>query len=254
MRSLASVNDSRLEKMNIAAGLHSADRELRGSVSSASLGMLCIFVALRLKGPTEWSGLGLGLLLILEGAYLDWKLKPRVVEITIVTLVAIAFWYGIVIRIWASDSLEILLICAFGLTAGLAAWRLWKSSASYRRFRQESDPAAVTELSSILRGVTTPDPSSDVIEYNIVSFFKGNQIWRVVPFDGLLLFVKNERVFRKVAFATECFIVDKKDVRLKIGESSSDQNAKVRLLIGTDRTHDTAMPLRMILKIDGLLS
>ena len=233
-----SFPQNRLEKLNVAAGLHGFDRSLaRSARGSIGWGLFSLVVAAAVfaRGEFGWINLILGGLLVVEGIYEMRAREPRVIKVAAATLGALAVWnlgsfavaYYLHLRVGANPLAGILLT--------IGAWTTYGSYTLYAELLRQSDPATNAELAMLLQNAKTADPALDpnLVEFKVKNLTDPLQIWKVIRIDGrLFLFVQSEEILNVVKHAIQCFVVEKEQMRLEIvGEKmfGQDQKAVIHL-------------------------
>ena len=236
-----SFPQNRLEKLNVAAGLHGFDRALtRSARGSIGWGVFSLAVAAFVfaRGGFGWINLIFGGLLVAEGIYEMRAREARVIKVAAATLGALAVWnLGSIAVAYYLHTRAVASVWA-GILQALGAWTTYRSYTIYAELLRQSDPSTNEELAMLLQHAKSADPALDpnLAEFKVKNLTDPLQIWKVIRIDGrLLLFVQSEEILNIVKFAITCFVVEKEQMRLEIvGEKmfGQDQKAVIHLSEG----------------------
>jgi hypothetical protein len=237
-----SLLENRLEKLNVAAGLHGFDRALtRSARGSIGWGVFSLVIAALIfaSGGFGWINLILGSLLVVEGVYEMRAREPRVIKVSAATLGALAVWNlgSIAVAYYYLHTLVGASVWA-GILQAVGAWTTYRSYAFYAELLRQSDPATNEELAMLLQHAKTADPALDpnLVEFKVKNLTDPLQLWKIIRIDArLLLFVQSEEILKVVKFAITCCVVEKQEMRLEIvGEKmfGQDQKAVIHLSEG----------------------
>jgi len=233
-----SFPQNRLEKLNVAAGLHGFDRALiRSARGSIGWGLFSLVVSALVfaRGGFGWVNLIFGGLLVVEGIYEMRAREARVIKVAAATLGVLAVWNLCSIAVAYYLHTRLVASVWAGILQALGAWTTYRSHAFYAELLRQSDPATNEELAMLLQHAKTADPALDpsVVEFKVKNLTDPLQIWKIIRIDGqLLLFVQSEEILNVVKYAIQCFVVKKDQMRLEIvGEKmfGQDQKAVIHL-------------------------
>jgi uncharacterized protein YjeT (DUF2065 family) len=259
-----SSDTERINRLQLAGDFCMFDNKLRSSGNgSIAWGVINTLIGGSLLASGHiWAAVSLifGLALVVEGIYERRVRDPKVIIVSAATLASLALLHFTFLILAALGKEGIgfggrTLYWAIAEAAG--AFATWKTYATYKMLRAESDPLIVEQLKGYIAELrkTKPGQSLDLIEFDRnAGFLKPTERYRLKPMEDLYLVGRYQMQFRSMKLEAVGF-VRRNEVTLSAeGEKWMSKKIKATIQLGAQKLEKIMITPDMAARIGPLTS